>query len=202
MKRALVLASVALAAAAWGASAARRPVERPEPHGAPPPAVAPPLPPSAPNARPPRAQGSGYGSPFIFGAPVVRNNARPRIEAARLQGPPRAARPEPVEPFLEVAISGDLSGPKPHTFNYHGRTLQARQGGLYSYPIGYVAQHWRPGQSLPLEFVEPAFYYLDWQDLGLPPPPQGCRWVRYGHDIFLVNIMTGEIRDTAYDAIL
>jgi Ni/Co efflux regulator RcnB len=36
--------------------------------------------------------------------------------------------------------------------------------------------------------------------VGLPPPPYGYRWVRYGPDALLVNICDGRILDVIYDA--
>lgn len=199
MKRALVLASLALAPMAWGASVERRQVERPEPHGAPPAVIAA----APPKTTPPRSHPPGFRGPIVVGAPV-HIVERPWRETPRAHPlAPGGAPPDEAEAYPKVmAIAGDFSGPRPHTFSYHGRTLQARQGGLYAYPIGYVSQRWRPGQSLPEEFLEPVFYYLDWQDLGLPAPPPDARWIRYGHDIFLANIVTGEILDTAYDAII
>jgi Ni/Co efflux regulator RcnB len=41
---------------------------------------------------------------------------------------------------------------------------------------------------------------MDWADLGLPPPPPGDQWVRYGPDLLLVDVSTGQIVDVIYDA--
>ena len=44
--------------------------------------------------------------------------------------------------------------------------------------------------------------YANYAALGLTPPPPGFIWVRYGPDLVLVNQMTGEIADVAYDVFL
>jgi Ni/Co efflux regulator RcnB len=32
----------------------------------------------------------------------------------------------------------------------------------------------------------------------LEPPPPGFQWVRYGPDLLLVNVVTGQVADVAY----
>jgi Ni/Co efflux regulator RcnB len=54
------------------------------------------------------------------------------------------------------------------------------------------------GQSLPLVFLGSAYYFTNYAALGLDPPPFGYQWVRYGPDILLVNIRTGQIMDVEY----
>jgi Ni/Co efflux regulator RcnB len=44
----------------------------------------------------------------------------------------------------------------------------------------------------------PAYYYSDWGAVGLPPPQPGFQWVRYGSDLLLVNVATGQVVDIAY----
>lgn len=56
------------------------------------------------------------------------------------------------------------------------------------------------GAVLPPLFLASAYYYSGWADLGLPPPPPGFQWVRYGPDLLLVDVTTGEVVDTVYGA--
>jgi Ni/Co efflux regulator RcnB len=51
------------------------------------------------------------------------------------------------------------------------------------------------GAILPSIFLASPYYYDDYATLGLAPPPAGYRWVRYGTDLLLVNVVTGRIAD-------
>jgi Ni/Co efflux regulator RcnB len=62
-------------------------------------------------------------------------------------------------------------------FNYRGRQFTAVRAPEFRYP-----------------------YYFDYGFLGVPPPPFGTRWVRYGPDALLVNVRSGRIVDVVYDA--
>jgi Ni/Co efflux regulator RcnB len=53
---------------------------------------------------------------------------------------------------------------------------------------------------LPPLFLVPAYYYADWAAMGLPPPDPGFQWVRYGPDLLLVNVTTGQVVDVIYGA--
>jgi Ni/Co efflux regulator RcnB len=53
---------------------------------------------------------------------------------------------------------------------------------------------------LPPLFLTPTYFYADWPSLGLEPPPPDCEWLRYGPDLLLVDITTGEVIDVVYDA--
>ena len=48
---------------------------------------------------------------------------------------------------------------------------------------------------LPSVFLSNAYFYDNYSALGLGPPPAGYRWVRYGPDLLLVNVVTGRIAD-------
>jgi Ni/Co efflux regulator RcnB len=197
MKRDWLLAGLAFAAAPWIAAAELRASTRPE-HEAPPAAERPPS-----NPAPPERHPNGHGRPFAFGAPV-KIIERPRREDQKRHSTALADEsPDLSQSYpREVTISGGVEAPQARFFTYRGRSLPALQGGLYAYPVGYVDQRWRQGQFLPIIFIAPVYYFLDWQALGLPPPPPDCRWVRYGHDLVLVNLRTGEVLDVVYGAII
>jgi Ni/Co efflux regulator RcnB len=48
---------------------------------------------------------------------------------------------------------------------------------------------------LPSIFLSGTYFYDNYSPLGLGPPPPGYRWVRYGPDLLLVNVVTGRIAD-------
>jgi Ni/Co efflux regulator RcnB len=70
---------------------------------------------------------------------------------------------------------------------------------MFRYPPGYAYRRWNRGQTLPLLFLGAAYYFTNYAVLGLDPPPWGYQWVRYGPDVLLVNIRTGEIMDVEYN---
>jgi hypothetical protein len=39
----------------------------------------------------------------------------------------------------------------------------------------------------------PQYYYPDWATLNVDPPPPVAQWVRYGPDLLLVDIGTGNV---------
>ncbi len=51
---------------------------------------------------------------------------------------------------------------------------------------------------LPGAFLTGAYYYTGYGALGLPAPPGGQQWVRYGDDLLLVEIGTGRVIDVRY----
>ena len=68
----------------------------------------------------------------------------------------------------------------------------------YYYPSGFSYRSWRIGYELPLAFLI-ADYFLDYRPYGLAPPPYGCRWLRVGDDVMLVDIRSGVIVDILYN---
>jgi hypothetical protein len=90
-------------------------------------------------------------------------------------------------------------GPVGTQFNYRGHTVERVHRDPFIYPQGYGYRRWEIGAALPPLFLAPDYYYPDWAALGLEPPPPGCQWVRYGPDLLLVDMNSGQILDTAYD---
>lgn len=68
----------------------------------------------------------------------------------------------------------------------------------YYYPSGFSYRSWRIGYELPLAFLI-ADYFLDYRPYGLAPPPYGCRWLRVGDDVMLVDMRSGVIVDILYN---
>lgn len=86
------------------------------------------------------------------------------------------------------------------TFSYHGRTFRRFAAPRYRYPYGYRYQRYGVGFFLPRVFWLPDYYVNDYDDYGLGPPPPGFQWIRYGPDILLINLYTGQIAQTVYGA--
>ena len=79
-----------------------------------------------------------------------------------------------------------------HSFQFHGRSFTAVHLGAFHYPRGWGYRRWSVGNYLPLFFLS-APYFFDYGDIGLPPPPPGTYWVRYGPDALLVDRYSGRI---------
>jgi len=92
---------------------------------------------------------------------------------------------------------GDYRGGR--SFTYRGRDYAAVRAPGFRYPSGWGYRSWARGEYLPRIFIS-APYFIDYDWLGLPPPPYGYRWVRYGPDAVLVNVYDGRILDVIYDA--
>jgi hypothetical protein len=89
----------------------------------------------------------------------------------------------------------DYRGPR---FSYRGRNFYSVRAPAFRYPRGWGYRHWSIGAFLPLLFLADT-YYIDYDWIGLPPPPYGTRWVRYGPDALLVDTYSGEIVDVVYN---
>jgi hypothetical protein len=84
-------------------------------------------------------------------------------------------------------------------FNYRGRAFNRVHLAPFAYPPGYAYQRWAVGAVLPPLFLTPAYYYTDWATLGFDAPPPGTQWVRYGPDLLLVDVNTGQVVDVVPD---
>lgn len=159
------------------------PPPHPGPHGPPPPHPAfkpPPHPggppgPPHPGFKPPPPHGPMGGPP------------------PHPPGPPPGLPPHPPGP--------PPGGPHGAQFNYHGHQINRfHPPHAFVYPPGWSYRRWGLGAILPPIFLAPDYHFMDWADLGLPPPPPGDQWVRYGPDLLLVDVSTGQIVDVIYDA--
>jgi len=98
------------------------------------------------------------------------------------------------------AFRGPHPGGPPGHFMYHGRPFNPIHAAPFVYPRGWAYRRWVIGATLPPLFLAPPYYYPGWATLGLPPPRPGFQWVRYGPDLLLVNIGTGQVVDVVYGA--
>ena len=70
--------------------------------------------------------------------------------------------------------------------------------GAYRRPPGWYPHRWVFGEFLPSAFWARDYWLMDYVDFGLPPPPYGAVWVRYGDDALLIDEDTGEIITVEY----
>jgi Ni/Co efflux regulator RcnB len=128
----------------------------------------------------------------VGGAPHPGGPAR----GAPHPGGPVGGGPRPGGP-----VGGGLHpGVAGAQFGYHGHMVNRVHLSPFVYPNGWAYRRWGIGLALPALFLAPAYYYADWAALGLAAPEPGFQWVRYGPDLLLVNVSTGEVVDAVYGA--
>lgn len=85
-------------------------------------------------------------------------------------------------------------------FNFQGRSFNRVRGPQFRYPRGYGYRHWGVGARLPRLFLSPLYFFTDYASFGFGPPPYGEQWVRYGPDLLLVDVDSGEVVYVIYGA--
>jgi hypothetical protein len=134
--------------------------------------------------------------------PVVRPPAKPLVAP---HFPPPGAKPfvaphgPPSGAVVVPPHPGPGAIPAAGQFSYRGRMIERVHRDPFVYPPGWAYRRWAIGAVLPPVFLVPAYFYLDWAELGLTPPPMGDQWVRYGPDLLLVDTGTGAIVEVIYD---
>jgi hypothetical protein len=172
-----------------------RPPPQQHPGGGPPPPK-PFIAPRGPNTgAPPGAQIINPGGGPHPGTEFVRPGG-PRPGFERPGGPYPGAefiRPDEPHPRAEFARPGGAQ------FFYRGRAFERVRSAPFVYPSGWGYQRWAIGAFLPPVFLVRDYWYPDWDLLGLPPPPPDYQWVRYGPDLLLVDLTSGEVVEVVYD---
>ena len=145
-----------------------------------------------------RPGGPGGTRPPGGGRPEIQppRPGRPEIQ------PPRPVRPQPpVRPRPPVKPGPGSNRPRPpHRPGYRPPNFRPIHRPGWQYPAGYRYRRWTVGLLLPHLFLSSNYYFDDYANYGFGPPPYGCRWVRYGPDLLLVEVRTGRIRDVVYGA--
>ncbi len=121
-----------------------------------------------------------------------------RPDAGQTNPPAPAPRPPSHRPPAHRPPPGPRPpyGPRPaRRFLSGGGWHHSIRGPAFRYPPGFSYRVWTTGSILPSVFLNPSFYYDGYAPLGLGPPPAGYRWVRYGPDLLLVNVISGRIAD-------
>jgi hypothetical protein len=114
-------------------------------------------------------------------------------------GPMAGPHPGPMGPHPgAMGPHPAFGGPGgPHgQFGYHGHFFNPVRISPFIYPPGWGYRTWAVGAVLPPIFLAQQYYYSDWATLGLDPPPPGAQWVRYGPDLLLVDVSTGNVIET------
>jgi Ni/Co efflux regulator RcnB len=101
-------------------------------------------------------------------------------------------------------VDGGASGPRRsrsgRVFAYHGHSYGRFEGGRYRWPHGYRYHRYAVGYRLPHAYWIHDYYLDDYADYDLDAPPPDYEWIRYGPDILLVDLDTGEIAQVVYGA--
>ena len=131
----------------------------------------------------------------------VNRPSRPTIQPVR---PPHANRPiRPSRPSIQPVRPNRPTRPSLPTYRpgqSRPSTFHRMRLGAFHYPRGYRYRRFRIGFILPALFLSSYYFFNDYYDLGIGPPPPGYVWVRYGPDLLLVNRHTGRIIDVIYGA--
>jgi hypothetical protein len=86
------------------------------------------------------------------------------------------------------------------SYSYRGHNYWRFYAPRYHWPHGYFYHRYEVGGFLPREFWLDDYVIDDWALFHLDDPMAGFEWVRYGPDILLINIDTGEVVQVIYDA--
>jgi Ni/Co efflux regulator RcnB len=200
MKRILICGVIAVLAAGAGLQALADP-----PTDRRPPGMAKPVgPPSHGPGRPGGGQPPRRSHPGPGGRPPSTNppHGRPPQNGRPHPTPsPGHHRPTPAPGHHRPSPApGHRPGNRPGNRPIYGWNHHRLRLGQFRYPTGYAYRRWGVGQSLPQLLFSAAYYFTDYTALGLDAPPYGYQWVRYGPDVILVNVRTGEILDVIHDA--
>jgi Ni/Co efflux regulator RcnB len=122
----------------------------------------------------------------------------PVIDRDRFYGDNRFGRPGF---YGDNRLGRDFRAPAPRQryFQYRGRNYAQYRVAPFYYPRGHTYRRWYRGDILPRLFISAQFYFDEFYAVGLPPPPPGTRWVRYGPDALLVDLFAGRVVDVVYD---
>ena len=151
--------------------------------------------PPHPAFKPPPPHGPVGGPPHPAFKPAPPHG--PMGGPAHPPGPPPGAfvHPGPGGPPPAAFVHPGPGGPQ---FTFHGHDFNRVHVHPFIYPNGWAYRQWAVGAILPPLFLAPDYYYPEWAQLGLEPPPPGDEWVRYGPDLLLVDVNTGQVLDVAY----
>ena len=153
--------------------------------------------PRGPNTgAPPGAQIITPGGGPHPGAQIITPGPHPGAEFVRPGEPhPGAEFVRPGEPHPRA----EFGRPGGAQFFYRGRAFERVRSAPFVYPPGWGYRRWEIGAFLAPGFLVRDYWYPDWDLLGLPPPPPDYQWVRYGPDLLLVDLTSGEVVEVVYD---
>ena len=129
------------------------------------------------------------GSALLIATSVSAQTAR-RTTTVQRTGTAGAHHTTTVKRTTNVTVNRHY-----HPGNWNRARIHA---GVYHYPHGYHYHRWVVGRPLPRVYLVPTYYYRGYGALGLAAPPPNYHWIRYGPDLMLVNIATGNVVDIRY----
>jgi len=135
--------------------------------------------------------------PGAHRATGVKPGGRPPPGGRALVRPGPVGVPRVGGPGVGPRVGG---GPGGAQFSYRGHMFKRAHVAPFVYPHGWAYRRWAIGAILPPLFLAPDYFYTDYAGLGIAAPEPGFQWVRYGPDLVLVNVATGEIVDVIYGA--
>jgi Ni/Co efflux regulator RcnB len=86
------------------------------------------------------------------------------------------------------------------SYMYRGHSYSRFEASRYNWPAGYGYRRYEVGYIFPRRYWVHDYYIDDYVDYGLEPPPPDFEWVRYGPDIVLVDLNSGQIAQVVYGA--
>jgi len=78
-------------------------------------------------------------------------------------------------------------------FVVNGHASRPFAAAPYAWPQGYGYQPIGVGGYLAPAFWSPDYFVVDYYLYGVPPPEPDFAWIRYGPDLLLMNLDTGEV---------
>lgn len=120
-----------------------------------------------------------------------RQRGAPRVKP--YTGPSKyrqGSRPRNLDRYRREAV--------PNTYRHNYRAQKRYRAAPYVRPQGWYFNRWIYGDILPALFWSRSYWLTDFWLFGLPVPPRGYVWVRYGDDALLVQISSGVILQVIY----
>lgn len=140
--------------------------------------------------------------------PAMGRNDQNRNPPGNMTGPRNTMRRDAGSPQPPAAMNRPpapgMAGPRPgarpdfRTYNRNFTAPQRFRAPVYRRPPGFYDHRWTFGERLPTIFWMRDYWLTNFFAYGLPPPPPGTVWVRYGNDALLIDQYNGEIIQVRY----
>ena len=135
---------------------------------------------------------------FGSGQLANRENDTPRSFGAERRfggGPSSGAAHDRGLGAAHASFSRDVRG-RPYFVN--GHRFAPFRTARYAWPRGYGYHRYAVGYRLPPTFIVQQYYVTDYESYGVEPPPSDFQWVRYGPDLLLVDVDSGQVQNAVY----
>jgi Ni/Co efflux regulator RcnB len=88
--------------------------------------------------------------------------------------------------------------PRGHPYFVHGRRFEPLRAERYAWPHGYNYHRYAVGYRLPPTFIVQQYYITDYETYGVDSPPPDFQWIRYGPDLLLIDVNSGQVSNAVY----